>query len=337
MKRRIAIVVTAIMMICFLTSCGESPSSSGGSAATATSAAGSAHYDLTLGTAGTSGTYYIVGAALADTINNLCPNLTVVAQATNGGVENLNLILSGQMEMGFTNADAAYWSSHGGGTGYYKAYANPGDIQGVMRLYQSEGHMVVKGNSPIKTYADLKGKKVCLGPPSSTIPAMSIAILEEYGIDPEKDITPVYYSIDEGLEKLKDGVIDATFMVGSAPIAGLISASSTTNLKFVDADEGVLKKVVEKYPYYEIIRTKDGAYPKMNTVNTLKIYTEICAGANVPDEAVYQFVKTVLENQSKYVNAHVACKEIVPETAWQCSATLHPGAERYYREKGLVK
>lgn len=105
----------------------------------------------------------------------------------------------------------------------------------------------------------------------------------------------------------------------------------------MDADPEILNKVVETYPYYSVTTTKEGAYPTMNTVNTLKIYTEIVCGASVPDEAVYQFIKAAAENTSTYVDAHVACQEINGETACQSSAQLHPGAERYYREAGLIQ
>lgn len=171
-KKLFALILAAAMALS-LAACG-----SGGTTETIANAApGTAektvsnkHYDITLGTAGTTGTYYVVGAAIANAVNNVAPNLTVVAQATNGGVENINLILSGDMEMGFTNADAAYWSCYGGGSGFYSSYANPGDVRGVMRLYESQGHMITTANSSINSYADLVGKKVCLGPPAPPSP-----------------------------------------------------------------------------------------------------------------------------------------------------------------------
>ena len=314
----------------------NSKTGNSGSTAAEGASSGGTHYDLTLGTAASTGTYYVVGAAIANEVNTKNPNLTVVAQTTNGGVENVKLCMSGEMDLGMTNADAAYWSSHGGGSGFYEIYEEPGNVKGVMRLYESQGHMITTANSGIETYEDLRGKTVCLGPPSGTIPAMSIAILEAYGINTDSDIKAVYYSIDEGLEKLTDGVIDATFFVASAPASGLTSASATSALKFVDAGEEILKQVVEKYPYYTAATTKEGAYPNMNSVNTLKIYTEIIASGDVPEEAVYQFVKGALEGQPDYVDAHVACQEINAETAASAAAKLHPGAERYYRELGLI-
>lgn len=337
MKKRLLAVLLVMVMAISLAACSGSDSSDSGSDSSAkASSEGSEYYNLTLGTAGTTGTYYVVGAAIANEVNNSNDKLTVVAQATNGGVENINLCMSGDMELGFTNADAAYWSCYGGGSGYYEAYKEAGNIKGVMRLYESQGHMVTTAKSDIETYADLKGKKVCLGPPSSTIPAMSIAILEAYGITLD-DIEESYMAIDEGLEKLTDGSIDATFFAASAPASGLTSAAATSDLKFVDADPDILAEVVEENPYYEVATTKEGAYPDLNTVNTLKIYTEIIANGDVPEDAVYEFVKSALEGQPNYVDAHVACQEIVPETACEASAELHPGAERYYREIGVIE
>lgn len=345
--RKIGTMILSLALVLSLAACGgatdapvDTPNTDSGSSVDSGSSGGSGssgnHYDITLGTAGTTGTYYVVGAAMANAVTSADSNLTVVAQATNGGVENINLILSGDMEMGFTNADAAYWSCYGGGTDFYAAYENPGDVRGVMRLYESQGHMITLAGSSIESYADLVGKKVCLGPPSSTIPAMSIAILEAYGIDYQTDIEASYYSIAEGLEKLADGVIDATFFVASAPASGLTSQAATTDLKFVDADPAVLAKVCEKYPYYSVTETKEGAYPTLNSVNTLKIYTEIVCGANVPEEAVYEFVKSAIEGIDTYVDAHVACQEINAETASQASAELHPGAQKYYQEAGVI-
>lgn len=339
MKKTLKLLTLVLTLTLALTACGGSDGSSSGSSGSSggSGGGGGQHYDITLGTAGTTGTYYVVGAAIANAVNTVNDSLTVVAQATNGGVENINLILSNEMEMGFTNADAAYWSCNGGGSGFYEVYANPGNIRGIMRLYESQGHMITLAGSSISSYADLAGKKVCLGPPSSTIPAMSIAILEAYGIDYQKDIEASYYSIAEGLEKLADGVIDATFFVASAPASGLTSQAATTDLKFIDADPAILDQVCEKYPYYSATTTKEGAYPSMNSVNTLKIYTEIVGSSELSEDTVYQFVKAALESTDTYVDAHVSCQEIVPETAAQASAELHPGALKYYQEIGVLQ
>src|SRR5699024_9446572 len=147
------------------------------------------------------------------------------------------------------------------------------------------------------TYADLKGKKVCLGPPSTTITEMSEAILEAYGIDPEKDIEPYFLSFDEGLQKLTDGEIDATFFVAGVPTAAMINASSTGKVQLVDTDPEILDEIAAEKPYYIPYTIPGGTYTGMDKdINTFKIMTEIFVNNDVPEDVAYEFVKQALEN-----------------------------------------
>lgn len=290
--------------------------------------------EINMGTGGTAGTYYVVGAAMAAAINAATDKIEVVVQPTKGSIENINLCDAGDIQMGMSNSDGVYWA--GTGTG---SYADLGEqnIAGLMSLYLSAGQMSTLANSGITNYGDLKGKKVCLGPPSTTIVEMSKAILKEYGIDPEKDITPYYLSFDEGLTKLTDGEIDATFFVGGIPTAALVNASSTGNVVMVEADPAILEKVAAENVYYTPHTIPAGTYKGTDQdIHTLKIYTEIFVNKDVPEDAVYEFVKVALEQVETYRTAHTVAAEINPETACKTSAPLHPGAERYYREIGVI-
>lgn len=290
-------------------------------------------YEIVFGTAGTSGTYYVVGAAMAQAINKVSTKIDVVVQPTKGSIENINLVNSGAIQMGMSNADGVYWATTG--TGMY-AKTGPLNLKAVMSLYMSAGHMVARADSNIKTYADLKGKKVCLGPPGQTVVEMSKAILRAYGIDPEKDIKPFYLAIDEGLDKLKDGDLDATFWVAGVPTAGLINAASTTSLRFVEASDAVLTKVANENPYYSKYTIPANTYKGQTApVQTLKIMTELFVNSKVPDDVVYEFVKLALELQPQYVSSHVVIQEITPQNAASCVSPLHPGALKYFKEKGL--
>lgn len=288
---------------------------------------------ITLGTAGTSGTYYVVGAAMAKAINDNSSFLTVNVQATNGSVENINLVNAGEMEMGFSNADGVFWASTGTGTFQGKEQ----NLSAVMSLYLSCGQMATMSNSGIKSYADLKGKKVCLGPPSTTIVEMSKAILRSYGIDPEKDITPYYLAFNEGLAELQDGTIDATFFVAAAPTAAMVDATSRGTVSLIDVPMDVLEKVAADNPYFTPYVIPAGTYGGQDKdIHTLKIMTEIFASNDLSEEVVYEFVKQALESIDQYVDAHASCKEINPQTAASTKSRLHPGAERYYKEKGVL-
>ncbi len=291
--------------------------------------------DVVVGTAGTSGTYYIVAAAMAKTITEKSQILNVIAQPTKGSMENINLTNAGDMEFGMSNADGPYDAYNG--TGMYARFGKM-NIAGCMALYMSAGQMVALKNSGIRDYGDLRGKKVCLGPPGQTVVEMSKAILREYGVDPEKDITPYYLAIDEGMQKLTDGEIDATFFVAGVPTSGLINAASQRDLVFVQADTAKLDAITAKMPYYSRYDIPAGSYRGMDEdAHTLKIVTELFTSPNIEDEVVYDFVKQALDNAADYRDSHVVCREITAESAAKSIIPLHPGAEKYYREVGAIK
>ena len=289
--------------------------------------------DLIMGTAGTSGTYYVVGAAMGAAVNNANSNIHVIVQPTKGSIENLNLANTNDIQLGFSNSDGVYWAVTGTGT-----YAKTGklNIQQVMALYTSQCQMATMTKSGIKTYGDLKGKKVNLGPSGQTVVECSKAILRAYGIDPEKDITPFYLSVDEGFSKLTDGEIDATFWAAAYPTAGMINAASVADVSLVDIDPSVLKKVTDENPFYSAGIIPAGTYKGQTTdINVVEMDTELFASSAASEEAIYQFVKTALEHHDDYVSAHVSCKEITPENAASVDVDVHPGALRYYKEIGL--
>lgn len=291
--------------------------------------------DVIIGTGGTAGTYYVVAAAMAQAITNHSDSLNVIVQPTKGSIENINLTNSADIQLGMSNADGVFFAYNG--TGSYATIGKQ-NVSALMALYMSAGQMAARKDSGIKNYGDLKNKKVCLGPPSTTIVEMSKAILRKYGIDPEKDIRPYYLSFDEGLQKLTDGEIDASFFVAGIPTAALINASSTGRVTLVDVDPAIIEEISAEMPYYEPYLIPAGTYRGTEQdIHTLKIYTEIFINNDVPEEVAYEFVKQALENGEEYVDAHVVCQEITAETAAQTSVALHPGAKKYYREIGVIQ
>lgn len=291
--------------------------------------------DVVIGTGGTAGTYYVIAAAMAAAINNHSDAINVIVQPTKGSVENLNLTNNGDIQMGMSNSDGVFFAANG--TNMYEKTGKL-NISGLMSLYMSAGQMATMKNSGIETYGDLKGKKVVLGPPSTTIVEMSKAILLEYGIDPEKDITPYYLSFDEGLQKLTDGEVDASFFVAGIPTSAMINATSTGNVKLVDVDQKVIDKIAAEKPYYVPYKIPAGTYKGTDKdINSFKIMTEIFVNNDVSEDVAYEFVKQALENINDYKESHVVAKEILPETSAKTSAPLHPGAAKYYKEVGALK
>ncbi len=290
-------------------------------------------YEMIMGTAGTSGTYYVVGAAMGTAVTNANPALNIVVQPTKGSAENLRLASVNDIQLGFSNSDGIYWALTGTGT-----FASEGkkNIKQVMALYTSQCQMAALASSGIKTYGDLKGKKVSLGSSGQTIVEASKAVLRAYGIDPEKDITPYYLDVAQGLSKVTDGEIDACFWTAAAPTAGMVNATATNDVVLVDIDPDVLAKVCAEFPFYRPGVIPAGTYKgQTKDVNVILITTELFAAADAPEDAVYQFVKTALEHKADYVSAHVSAQEITPENAATVNFDVHPGALKYYKEIGL--
>lgn len=326
------ILATVLILSVVLTGCSNN---SAGGAATPGDTKPVKRQDVVIGTGGTAGTYYVVAAAMASAINNNSETINVIAQPSKGSVENLNLANAGDIQMGMSNSDGVYFAANG--TNMYEKSGKL-NISGLMSLYMSAGQMATLKSSGIETYGDLKGKRVVLGPPSTTIVEMSKAILTAYGIDPEKDITPYYLSFDEGLQKLTDGEVDATFFVAGIPTSAMINATSTGNVKLVDVDQEIIDKIAVDMPYYIPYKIPAGTYKGTDKdINTLKIMTEIFVNNDVPEDVAYEFVKQALENIDEYKESHVVAKEITPETAAKTSAPLHPGAAKYYKEIGVNK
>ena len=334
MKLRLCVAGIALAIMTSLAGCGSEASIAGSTGGTE-AASTSGKTDLIMGTGGTSGTYYIVGVAMGQAVTEHSDLANVIVQSSVGSMENLNLTATNQMQLGFSNEDGIYFAHYG--TGVYEDMGEQ-DILGVMSLYMSAGQMVTKADSGIKTYADLKGKKVCLGPPSTTIIEMSKAILREYGIDPETDISPYYLSFEEGVTKVVDGELDATFFVAGTPTATLMNAASINDMELVDADPEIPEKVAEENPYYIPYVIPADTYNGIDhDTNTLKIMTTIFTNSQVSEDVIYDFCKNAFDYLDTYRNAHTVLEEVSLETAADMTIPLHPGAERYFREQGVIE
>lgn len=290
--------------------------------------------DLTMGTAATSGTYYYVGAAIGNTVSKLSDDLEVLVISTAGGVENIGLVSKNEIQIGMANSDALYDASNG--TGTFEAVGKM-PIKGLMALYPSVSHMMVRADSGIKAWSDLKGKKVCLGTAGSSHTVASKALLRLYGIDWEKDITASYLTTGEMCTMLSDGDIDAAFLVGGAPVSGVTNACATAQLDLLDIDDGVMDAMIAELPYFSKSTIPAGTYPGIDhDVNAVALKTCFFVNADMSEEAAYQFVKTAMENTADFVEANASCRYITPQTVVELPLDIHPGALKYYREAGLI-
>lgn len=334
MKNKCIALILALACMFTLVSCSGGAgqtSAPGGSG----EAAGSVSADLIIGTGATSATYYFVGAAIGNTVDQQSEGLSVLIQSTAGGMENINLVASGDLDIGMCNTDGIYNAYNGINT-YESVGAQP--IRTLMVLYPSITHLITQGDSDIQSWYDLKGKRVCLGTQGSTFVAVAQEILAMHGINWETDITPFYLTADEMGTAVNDGDIDAGFIYGGAPLVGITNACVGGDIRFVGMDDDIIEKLCEKHPYYSPATLAGNTYPgehedtKGFALNTCFIVNE-----SMDEEVAYEFVKTAMENLDLYKDTNASTAAISPEVIWDSPIPLHPGAERYYREMGWME
>ena len=303
-----------------------------------------------IGTAGTTGTYFQIGGILASAISSPpgspncqrggncgVPGLIAVAQATQGSVENVDLIGRGQLESALSQADIASWAYHG--VGVFKAKGAIADLRAIGALFPESVHVVVAKSSPIKTLRDLKGKRGGLGEKESGTLADARIVLEAAGLS-ERDLKPDYSRLGEAAVGIRDNTLDAFFLVGGYPIPAIAELAATTPIRLLPLGDDMFDRLKKRYPFFTRTAIPADAYPGLESETpTVGLNALLVIAANVPDQLAYEVTKSLWsEATRKFLMArHVIGRRIAPERALDgVDIPLHPGAERYYRENFML-
>ena len=290
-----------------------------------------------IGTGGTAGTYYPVGGMIANAVSQP-GKIIVTAQASNGSVANVNGIVGGAMESGFSQADVATWAQTG--TGIYEGKPNVPNLRLIANLYPESVHIVVRKGSGIKTVTDLKGKRVALDEPGSGTLVNARLILAAYGVK-ESDIKPEYVKPNQAGDKMKDGSLDAFFFTGGAP-AGAIAelASSGSGIELIPISGPQADGLRMASPFFAPDIIAGETYKGVAAVQTLAVGAQWVTSDKADADTVYQITKALFsESTQKALQAgHAKGKFITKENAVKSAGIpFHPGAEKFYREAGLIK
>ena len=304
-----------------------------------------------IGTGGTAGTYYPIGGLIANTISNppgsrecdkggSCgvPGLVATAVASNGSVANINGITSGQMESGFTQSDVAYWAYTG--TGVYEGKPKVADLRLIANLYPETIHIVARKGAGISKVADLKGKRVSLDEPGSGTLVDARIILAAFGIT-EKDIKPEYLKPNQAGDKIRDGGLDAFFFVGGYP-TGAISelASAGGGIELIPVTGPEVDKMRAQYAFFAPDTIPANTYKGIGEVKTIAVGAQWVTSTKQSDALIYEVTKAMWnDNTRKLLDAgHAKGKSIQLASATEgAGIPFHPGAEKFYKEKGLLK
>jgi TRAP transporter TAXI family solute receptor len=288
-----------------------------------------------IGTGGTGGTYYPVGGLIANAVST--DKINVSAVATNGSVANVNGIVGGSMESGFSQADINAWAYTG--TGIFEGKPKIEELRVIANLYPESVHVVVKKGAGIKSIADLKGKRVSLDEPGSGTLVNARALLGAYGVT-EKDIKPEYLKQVQCAEKLKDGSLDGYFQTTGYPQGTLSELAATNGFELLAIDGAQRDKIMAQYKFFAKDKIPDGVYKDVKGVETIAVGAQWTTSSKQPDDLVYEITKALWSAKTRTAldSGHAKGKEIKKETALQgVGIPLHAGAEKFYKEIGLVK
>lgn len=341
-SKAIVLVLTIGMLI---TACGQSPSPSpstpaatpsGAPAPSSAPATPAAPKTYSLGSSGTTGAQYIIGVAMANEINKTSATVNIGVQATSGASENINLVNGGEMDFGWGNNDTIY--NYINGLDYVAPSDKTENIVGVMALQPAFGQFMVRKDANIKSIGDLKGKRVMLGTTSASVYNMSRKILEYYGIDPDKDISAELLSQQEGANKLSDGDLDAMFIMAGVPTAAYTNLTIDNKYAMINIDRKDLEQIVATtLKANEIGVIPKGTYPNIDEdINALYARSCVFTRADLPDEVVYEFCKQVYENWDAIKQGHAVLPKLDVKEFPDVGVKLHPGAEKFYKEIGLL-
>ena len=291
--------------------------------------------NLILATGGTSGTYYPFGGAIAQIFNTKVANMNVTAQATGASVENLKLIGKKEAELAIVQNDMTDYAYNGLETFKDGKIEN---VRAIATLYPEVIQIVASEKSGINTLSDIKSKKFSVGAPGSGVEANARQIFEVVDMT-YNDFTANYLSFSESSDSYKDNHIDGFLFTSGIPNAAIQDITVTSELKFISISDDVIKKLIEKYPFYTEYIIPAGTYKGQDAdVKTVAVNATLVVGSEVSEKVVYDLTKALFDNQAELATANAKGKLLTLETAVQgISVPFHPGAEKFYKEKGAIK
>jgi TRAP transporter TAXI family solute receptor len=286
-------------------------------------------------TGGTSGVYYPLGVSLSQIYGKAMPGAKVSVQATKASAENLNLLQAGRGEIAFTLGDALSDAWKGDEEAGFKTPLKK--LRGVAGIYPNYIQIVAAADSGIRTLADLKGKRISVGAPKSGTELNARAVLKAAGLT-YKDFSKVeYLPFGESVELMKNRQLDVTLQSAGLGVASLRDLATAVKIVVVSVPADVVAKVGD--PAYQpgVIPAK--TYEGQNEdIATVAIQNFLVTHEGVSTETVYNMTKSMFDNLDQMVAAHAAAKVIKKEDGPKnMPLPLHPGAEKYYREAGLIK
>ena len=288
---------------------------------------------MTMGTGGTSGTYFAIGGVLGQYINSNA-GIEVVVVSTDGSKANIESLDAGDYQLGTVQSDVMAYAWEG-----TRSFAELGKIDSfrvVGGLY-AEAVQLVTMDPEIKAVADLKGKAVSIGAPGSGVYFNAVEVLTAAGLT-DDDTQAQYRSFADSTDGLKDGKIDAAFIVAGAPTAAITELCTTNSAYLVPIDGDVADKLMADCPFYTAYSIPAGTYAGQDAdVTTVTGKATLIVSADAKEDDVYKLTKAIFDNTDAIAKENGKGAELSIENATSgMSAPFHAGAAKYYAEKGVT-
>ena len=301
-------------------------------------------------TGGTVGTYFPIGGVIANAISNppgalpcnqggACgvPGLVATSVASSGSVANAAAIGAGTAQSGFVQSDVAYWAYTG--TGIFEGHPRLEALRAICNLYGESLHLVARKGAGIASVADLRGKRVSLDEPGSGTLVDARLILAAFGLG-EKDLKAQYLPVQRVADSLKEGSVDAFFSVSGWPQSSVAELAATVGIELVPIAGPEVDQLLKRYTFFSADEIPDGAYKGVAGAKTVSVHALWVTSTKQPADLIYRITEALWNPSTRRLldSGHAKGQEIRLETALTGVAIpLHAGAERFYREKGLIK
>lgn len=322
---RLLMLISAFALL-ILAACGSDSGSGSKDSSKGDSTASDKPKFLNLLTGGTQGTYYALGGTFADLITKET-DIKTTAEVSQASAANMTALQDGKGEIAFVQSDIAYYATEG--TEMFDGKKIDA-IAALGALYPETIQLVTTEASGIKTYADLKGKKVSVGAPGSGTYANAEQLLEIHGLTMD-DIKAQNLDFGESADGLQSGQIDAAFITAGTPTAAVEALNATTKVNIIGVDPGKADELIAKYPYYAKDTVKAGTYGLAKDTETVSVLAMLAVKKDLPDDVVYSMTKAIYSNKDKI--SHPKGAYIDAKTGLQgISIDVHPGAQKYFDE-----
>lgn len=294
---------------------------------------GSGSGKMTMGTGGTSGTYYAFGGVLGQYIKNHA-GIDVTIVSTDGSKANIESIAAGDYQLGLVQSDVMAYAWEG--TRSFESNGKVDSFRVVAGLY-AEAVQLITMDPEIKSVADLAGKSVSIGAPSSGVYFNAVDILAAAGLT-EADIKPQYQSFADSTDALKDGKIDAAFIVAGAPTAAITELCTTNSAYLIPIDGAIADTLMADCPFYTAYTIPAGTYSGQDTdVTTVTVKATLIVSASASEDSVYNLTKAIFDNADAIAAENGKGAELsVGNATSGMSAPFHAGAAKYFAEKGVT-